>query len=244
MIKKTAGFAVAPIWHEFLQNAFTEFPERYPKEERFVAPEPITQQIKPALRGVWMSTSYYTIDTRTGQVANENTPDQYKEQRMIPNVSDGHDILHFVERGSVSGPQPTNPYQDEQYPRWEFSAKRWLQENGIPTQALLTVTNTTVSQTIAPKIEIIPKVVGENLIISSVKEKYVIETQVSSSKEIERVDFFLGGKFLGTVKKAPYDFAFIPEEHGFMTGTHTIRVVVVNTDGTTGESVMEQDFIE
>ncbi len=244
MIKKTAGFAVAPIWHEFLQNIFSEYPEKYPKEERFITPEPIAQSIKPALRGVWMSTSYYTIDTRTGLVANENTPDQYKEQRMIPNVSDGHDILHFIERGNVSGNPPVNPYQDEQYPRWEFSAKRWLQEHGIPISALMTVTNTTVSQTIAPKIEIIPKVAQENLILAPIREKYVIETKVSSSKEIERVDFFLDGKFLGTVKRAPYDFAFIPEEHGFMAGTHTIKAVVVNTDGTVGESVMDQDFIE
>ncbi len=243
MIKKTASFAVAPIWNDFMTATFNEFPDRFPKEERFLPPNPIEQNIKPALRGIWMSTSYYTIDKRTGLIAVGDVPDQYKEQRMIPNIGEAHDILYFVNKDDPKGPNPVNPNSDEQFERWEFGAKRWLFENGIPGSALITVANSTVVPQDIPVVDIIVDSNNESEVENPINKKYVIKTKITSNKKIERVDFFVDGRFLGSVKSEPFDFSFIPTDQYLEAGQHTIKVVAVNSDGFEGEKSLDETFI-
>lgn len=244
MVKKAAGFAVAPIWRDYLDAVFKEFPDRFPKDERFVPPDPIPQNTKPALRGIWMSTTPYDIDIRTGGIADASVPQQFREQKLIPNVAEAHDILHFVDKDDPTGPVPTNPAKDEQYVRWEFSAQKWLKENGIPGSALITVANSTMRDQTGPSVEI---VIDENTVTNHVVnliDKYRIQTKVTSVKTIERVDFFLDGQFLGSVRQLPYEFAFLPSEHQLSAGIHTVRVVAVDSDGISGETSMEENFVD
>jgi 1A family penicillin-binding protein len=243
MIKKTASFAVAPIWNEFLTNVFKEFPDRFPKEERFLTPEPVPSNTKTALRGIWMATSNYTVDSRTGLIPQGNIPEQFKEQRMIPNISEAHDILHFVEKSNPTGAVPNNPWNDEQYARWEFGVKQWLGLNGIPGSALISVANSTVTPQNSPTVDIIVSNDSEKEIENPINKKYLIKTKITSQKQIERVDFFVDGKFLGTVKNEPYEFSFIPADMSLEAGTHTIKVIAVNNEGFEGYKSLDETFV-
>ncbi|HXK37770.1 MAG TPA: PBP1A family penicillin-binding protein [Candidatus Paceibacterota bacterium] len=243
MVKKAAGFAVAPIWRDYLDEVFKKFPERFPKDERFVPPDPIAPNTKPALRGVWMSTTPYDIDTRTGVIADASVPVQFREQKLIPNVGEAHDILFFVNKDDPTGPVPSNPGNDEQFARWEFSAQKWLKENGIPGSALITVANSTMREQTGPSVEIIIDEANADKVVSLL-DKYKVQTKVTSVKTVERVDFFLDGQFLGSVRQPPYEFAFSPAEHQLSAGIHTIRVVAVDADGISGETSMEENFID
>jgi penicillin-binding protein 1C len=51
MVKKIAGFIVAPLWHEFMVYALTKFPnEPFPEAQNTT-----TENDKPVLRGTWQS---------------------------------------------------------------------------------------------------------------------------------------------------------------------------------------------
>ncbi|MBY0472970.1 PBP1A family penicillin-binding protein [Patescibacteria group bacterium] len=59
-------------------------------------------------------------------------------QWQIPG-SDGqlHEILYWVDKDNPNGPQPSNPANDPQFTRWDYSVQQWLASHGgasAPTQ--------------------------------------------------------------------------------------------------------------
>jgi membrane peptidoglycan carboxypeptidase len=68
MEKKVAGFIVAPMWHEIMEEALKTLPA-----EDFEKPAPTPQDIKPILRGAWMGNESYFIDRTSGKTATDLT---------------------------------------------------------------------------------------------------------------------------------------------------------------------------
>jgi 1A family penicillin-binding protein len=91
MTKTVAGFIVAPMWNEFMQKAI----EKYPASS-FIDPEPIQDNIKPVIRGIW------------------------------ENPSGVHEILHWVHKSDPLGGYPSNPASDPQYLLWEEPVQKWV----------------------------------------------------------------------------------------------------------------------
>lgn len=73
MTKKTAGFALAPMWRAYLDKVFKQYPDLYPQTDTFGSPSPVDMSKKGILRGAWLS------------------PEGI------------HDILHFINRGNPLG---------------------------------------------------------------------------------------------------------------------------------------------
>lgn len=48
MQKKVAGFIIAPLWHSFMAEALKSIPE-----QKFPPPPPVSDDLKPILRGIW-----------------------------------------------------------------------------------------------------------------------------------------------------------------------------------------------
>lgn len=103
--KQVAGYIVAPMWHEFMNELLKTLPpEQFEKPE----PEDLTA-LKPIIRGDWK-----------GDTDNQNVP------------SGIHSILYYVDKDNPMGPPPSNPYSDPQFERWEFGVKKWQRSQGIP----------------------------------------------------------------------------------------------------------------
>lgn len=85
MLKETAGYVVAPMWHEFMRYALSKYPQSY-----FGEAPPIPEGAPAALRG----------------------------------VANGHDILYWVDKDNPLQPA-SNPYNDVQFSRWEYSIGAW-----------------------------------------------------------------------------------------------------------------------
>jgi 1A family penicillin-binding protein len=57
MVKEIAGYIVAPMWHDVMQYALTKYPQEF-----FTAPQPITDDLPGALRGLYSDgVSYHDI---------------------------------------------------------------------------------------------------------------------------------------------------------------------------------------
>ena len=100
IVKKVAGFVLAPMWRAYMDRALAIVPA-----ENF---EPVFEEnselLKPVLRGFWQGSS----------------------ESSSPSV---HSILHWVNKIDPRGPIPTNPNVDSQYNLWEYAVQIWAIEN-------------------------------------------------------------------------------------------------------------------
>lgn len=85
-----AGLIAAPMWHQAMLGAISEYPKKY-----FGEPGLIYSSSNPILQGDWR------MPDATGSV--------------VP-----HSILYWTDKENPNGPPPPNPSQDPQYPYWEY----------------------------------------------------------------------------------------------------------------------------
>jgi membrane carboxypeptidase/penicillin-binding protein PbpC len=228
MEKKVAGFIVAPMWNAFFTEAFKTLPE----SERFPEPQAISKVLKPALRGLWYGGETYAVDKLSGKLATQFTPNDMLEERVIPNP---HDILYWINREDPMGPRPTNPYDDAQFLLWEVPAQRWISANGLPQGAWNNVPggfDDLHNPDLAPKITVITPVATTTYARG---EKLVIQTAITSSFSITRVDFFVNGSFLGSTQSLPYDFAFLPTDMQNISSTNELHIAAYDSVGNKSE---------
>ena len=114
--KKVAGMVVAPMWGEFMRSIDTNF-----LKDKFVAPNPIDQTLKPVLRGVWQG----GVTVANGSTEAVST--------------DVHSILYWVDKSDPLGPAPSNPYNDGQFKNWEYPIKIWAAQNGYGSGGVLSL---------------------------------------------------------------------------------------------------------
>ncbi len=91
-------------------NAFMTYALNKLPTTAFTRMEPLQGDIKPVLRGQWQ------VPGSDGQI---------------------HEILYWVDKDNPNGPQPSNPANDPQFTRWDFSVQSWLASHGgtsAPTQ--------------------------------------------------------------------------------------------------------------
>ncbi|KKU79393.1 MAG: Penicillin-binding protein, 1A family [Parcubacteria group bacterium GW2011_GWA2_47_7] len=232
MEKKVAGFIIAPLWNAFFSEAFKTY-----SSEPFPAPQPISPTLKPALRGLWYGGDIYKVDKISGMFATEFTPVESIEERVIPNP---HDILYWVNKNDPAGPAPTNPYEDSQFLLWEIPAQHWIAQNGIPSNAWSSMPSG-FDSIHKPEFAPIISIIDPNTLSSAYKrdQKVIINTQITSTYTISRVDFNINGSFLGTVSSLPYSFAFIPENLPSIRDNNELRVVAYDILGNKSEQIVQ-----
>jgi membrane peptidoglycan carboxypeptidase len=122
MVKKIAGFIVAPMWHEFMQYALTKFPnDPFPE-----AQSTVTENDKPVLRGIWQGGDVTRVDLSGNPVALGYTGPT--KNRITTSV---HSILYWVTKDDPRGARPSNPSDDPQFVRWEWGVRNWAAQHGF-----------------------------------------------------------------------------------------------------------------
>ncbi len=227
MEKKVAGFIIAPLWNAFFTEAFKTLPE-----ESFPAPQPISRTLKPALRGLWYGGEIYKVDKISGQFATAYTPQEYIEERVIPNA---HEILYWVNKKDPTGPHPANPYADSQFMLWETPAQAWIAQNGLPNSAWANIPTSFDNLHKPEYIPIIAIREPSSTTTYPLNEKLLTDIQVQSTYPINRVDYYVNGVFLGSTQSMPYEFSFIPSALAQVLSTNELRVVVSDSVGNQSE---------
>jgi hypothetical protein len=93
------GYVVAPMWREFMDFAIQKYPS-----SSFIDPQPIAEDAKPVIRGIW------------------------------ENPSGVHEILHWVIKDNPLGDYPSRPASDPQYILWEEPVQKWLAGESFDTK--------------------------------------------------------------------------------------------------------------
>ena len=111
-----AVFIAAPMWKEYMQAALLNTPI-----EQFPAPT-IDTTGKDMLDGK-IPTTTYTIDTSTGKLATEYTPEQLKKTETC---GEYHTILKYVNLADPRGAAPEEGAYDASEPAWEAAVQAWI----------------------------------------------------------------------------------------------------------------------
>jgi 1A family penicillin-binding protein len=231
MVKKIAGFIVAPMWNAFMKEALKSFPD-----ERFDKPDPVDPNLKPVLRGIWQGGETYKIDKTTGKLATAFTPPENIEEKYVRDV---HDILYWVDRNNPLGPAPANPAADSQYNLWETGVQRWLTQNGMPADQGTKPTQYDDLHTSAsvPNISITSPAPGTTV---SRNDRITISfTRTPSNNGTQTyplsvAEFYVNEKYIGNSTQEPFMFAFSPKDLDGVMHDNTLKIVVkdsVNNQG-------------
>ncbi len=218
MDKRVAGFIIAPLWNEFMNEALKTLPqESFPEPNRVDNP---LVELKPTLRNVWIGGISTLLDSTTGKRATENTPKEVLTEIVTGGV---HSILHWVDRSNPRGPIPSNPSQDAQYNLWEYPIQRWVttqnirlpRENDIPEE---------ISDTHNPENKPVVSISMPSSVDAS--DSIKITPDIESKFSISRVEYYVNSTYIGATNAQPFSLSFTPNEIDSIGSNNTLRVVV------------------
>ncbi len=237
MEKKVAGFIVAPMWNSFMKDVLSSPNYQYQAFENPVAGDPST--LKPVLRGIWRGGESYFVDTASGKLATEYTPGETKEERVLTNV---HDILYWVDKNNPLGPPPEHPENDPQFNLWEKPVRDWVAQQGIVEQQKDIIpkeVDDVHTPGLSPNITVVyPK---DGMALSS-NSKVFISINSVGRFPLAHTDFFVNDTLIGSSKKDPLSFSFVPNEiDGMKPQGNVLRVVGYDSVFNTGTASVSFD---
>lgn len=218
MYDGASGSSVAaPIWNGFMRKALANT-----VIERFKGPLPIITG-KPVLDGTRDAQVKVDIDTISGKLATEFTPEEYIEEKGfgVP-----HSILFFIDKDDPRGPQPERPEDDFQFQKWEDAILRWATEQEIT----MSPPPTEYDDVHTP--ENIPKVIirspEDNKIVD---ERIVgITLDVEVRRSIGKVEYLIDDEIIITRDRSPF-WGSITIPNRFPKGFHTLSARVYDDVG-------------
>lgn len=206
------------LWREFMNEALPKIPNR-----SFTKPSYSLENKPPIIRGNWFGGDIVEIDSMSGKLATQWTPEETREQLVITDVNS---ILHWIDRNN---PLTGNPSRNgQQYINWQYGALNWwnqnkanyqtINENDIPTE--YDDIHTEDSQPIF-NIEGLSTQNPYNLddIIT-----IIIETE--TVYPVENIDIFINNSYIQTLTEEPYIFSFTPDSISSITEQNTLRITV------------------
>ncbi|MBU4536526.1 transglycosylase domain-containing protein [Patescibacteria group bacterium] len=234
MEKKVAGFVVAPMWHDFVEEVLIKYPA-----EDFETPEKLPlNEIKPILRGVWMGGETYVVDKISGKLVTEFTPEEMYEEKVVQNI---HSILYWVDKKNPLGPKPLLPELDMQYVRWEYRVAQWALNNGFAASTATQIIPTEYDDVHKPEFAPIFSIISPSTLIVYNKNNQidVSLTKSYSKYPILKKEFYVNGIFIGS-SQANNPFSFIPNNINNIQNTNTLKVVMF--DSVYNKSIQSVEF--
>jgi len=222
MEKKTSGLIIAPLWAEFMRSVLANTPpEKF--EEPQAPNEP--EKTKPAINGFWQGGEGFFIDKISGFLATDYTPRETKEQRIITDV---HSILYWVNKNDPLGPKPEKPEDDPQFLRWEVPIKNWWSQNSFKYPIITEGSKPVLTDNVhtpekKPNIAILEP---NNQKIYNQNERINIAIKNTSFYPLRKMDIFINGSYVDSVKREPFTYSFIPKEINQINEHNEIKIIV------------------
>lgn len=232
MEKKIAGFIVAPMWHEVMEEFLKVVPN-----EKFTPPDTDTTDAPPVIRGFWQGGKTYTIDTVSGKLATEYTPKETLKE--IP-ITDVHSILYWIDKDKPLEEKSGNPGNDPQFRLWEYPVRLWAAQQGYQTQtdAIIPVGEDTVHT--ADKIPTISLSINGGVLNNSSTPSFskntpvTVQTQINAFYPITKGDIYINDRYYGPLSGSSFTFA--PNDLGdSIKAFNDIRVVITDNVANTAE---------
>lgn len=193
--------------------------------ESFPLPEqdPNYYNTPPVFRGAWAGGESFFVDTISGKLATELTPDETKKEYVIPNV---HSILYWL--------NPSNPSSDPQFSRWEASIQNWIANHpGIVPAATQKPNGYDNVHTLEnkPVVTLVMPTAGSQV---SKNSTITVMTTISANYPLKKIDYYLNDNFIGSSTTTTFDF--VPSDVNAPMGDNTLKAVVTDQVYNKGEN--------
>lgn len=220
------------LWREFMDVAI-------PKTEKdsFVAPTINTSlDLKPVLRGIWQGGKSVIIDSVSGKLATNLTPEETKKDLVVTDV---HSTLYWINRDDILGEAP-GPQTNQQYINWETAVQDWWQKNkgNYPTVSnseLPTTSDNVHTESNQPSVIINSPSQNE---VFDPEDTVTINVNYQTHYPIKSVDYFVNDEYLGSKSTPPFNFSFIPKDLENLSDTNEIRVILKDNIYNKAEATM------
>lgn len=241
-MKKGADGSIvaAPIWNAYMRKALGSSPIEY-----FKTPEPLPDDLKPALKGVLAGGPEVVIDKISGKLATAFTPEHLKVTKIF---RQDHTILYYVDKDDPRGPDPVNPAaNDPAFTNWENAVQDWVKRMAIAADP--NNPNPVISSD-APPTEYddvhLPEFVPNLQIVSPSSGQAIDNTtfdasaDASATKGILKVEFYIDNILLSTVSNTPYFTSL--NVNAFSQGFHTLKVIAYDVVENVKEQSVDLNF--
>ncbi|MGB0925338.1 MAG: transglycosylase domain-containing protein, partial [Minisyncoccia bacterium] len=239
---KTGSKISMKPWREFMDEIIDEYDEDTFKS--YDIPDDFTS-LPNIVRGEWFGGETYVIDSVSGKLATEFTPDAVKIE--VTNF-DPHSILHSVNKNNPQ--QPGDSRSDSQYKNWEFGVQKYASENYAHMYSPGFVPPTEYDDVHLPDGTVTQGDFDFDIEmyngIFDMDESVDVEIDFDgiSKNDVQSALFYVNGNFIGSVESRPFEFNFVPQELQYLNGENTLRVVITNKDDekVSREKVFEVDI--
>jgi 1A family penicillin-binding protein len=199
--------AAGPIWNSFM----TEVLKDMPNEPFTAAPENTSDN--PALNGQLKSGVKLKIDTISGKLATENTPEDLVEEKTFRQVNS---VLHYVDKEDPTAGIPENPSKDSQYENWQNAILDWVRrfnekanesedDDLIPIEIDEPPTEYDDTHTLEnrPSLTILSPVEGQTII----SPDFSAEVITDAPRGVAQVTYLMDGREIGSSWNAPFNIS-------------------------------------
>ncbi len=208
----------APIWNEFMSRSLKGTPiENFPAAQ-------IPTTGKAVIDGLLPATTV-TIDTNTGKLATDRTPERYKKTVQC---GEYHTILHYVSRQDPLGSPPTNPAGDSNYNAWEGAVQDFivrhnanLKEGEVPYESCSVPTEEDDVHTKKNQPDITIEEPSSNQDVGRV---FATKLDVRLERPFGRVEYSVDGTFI--VSSASTNGATLTLPSWVGKGKHTLKATI------------------
>lgn len=224
----------APIWKEYMDRALKGTPA-----EQFAAAN-IKLTGKPILDGNIPATTV-VIDTSTGKLATEFTPERYREEKVC---GDYHTILTYINKANPLGDAPKDPAKaDAYYTPWETGIQNYLAKTGTDGKPKLeacevpTETDDVHTKKNQPDVSIRNPNNNEN-----VGRTFRVELDVAMKRPFNRIDYSIDGTFM--VTSSDRDGATLSLPAWVSQGEHTLIAAAYDDVDNKGQDTVQINVTE
>lgn len=235
MDRKVAGLIITPVWGAFMAEINDDL-----AKENFKEPEPLSDDLKPTLRGIWQGGTSYVIDTVSGKLATEYTPQETRKEIVFPSV---HSILHWVDKSNPTGEIPKNPSADSQYENWEYGVRKWFDTWKLTNPSFNENANISVptEEDDVHTAESAPKA---TLSLSQdtpyeMNSRVTVSVSIAGKNPLKKSELYINDQFITSNEVNPKVLSFVPQDIDGIERRNIIRVIVYDSAYNRGEATID-----
>lgn len=223
------------LWREFMDEALKKV-----KKDSFTPPEiNDSPELKPVIRGVWQGGESVFIDTISGKLATDLTPEETKKELIVGSV---HSTLYWINRDDPMG-TPPGPQTNQQYINWETAVQNWLSKNGdqfqfVNEDDLPESYDNVHTEENKPLVEIITP---DQVAVYETNTPIEVTVDYEAEYDIKSMDVYVNDVYIGTKSSAPFKLSFIPKDVESIGDLNELKVIL--RDEVYNRGVATQSFL-
>ncbi len=230
------GSAISgPAWSAFMKKAIEKI-----GTENFIPYGRMANydSLPPVIRGYWQGNESFVIDTISGGLATEYTPEETREEKVIPNPQS---ILYWIDKNNPTIRQK-NPQTDGQLARWQVGVQSWIRNHpekitGIPIRP--NYSDTIHKPELAPLLSVT---------VSPDQGSYTTSDEINlglttgiKSNPLQKITISYHGRVLETISPTSSVFTFVADHYGIGVGMQTIDINLY--DSVFNKTTVSKEFV-